>query len=100
MQVKTALPALLFALSFFGVHAQTADTMIVHFDLNQSLLRPDDRVALDDRFRHSKSLITSIELAGFCGSVGENLYNDSLAWRRVAEAKQYLEIKGSCGLPL
>ena len=94
MRVKTALPALLFALSFFCVHAQTADTMIVHFDLNQSLLRPDDRVALDDRFRHSKSLITSIELAGFCDSVGENLYNDSLAWRRVAEVKQYLESKG------
>ena len=37
MRVKTALPALLFALSFFGAHAQTADTMIVHFDLNQDI---------------------------------------------------------------
>jgi len=94
MGVKTVLTTSLWALGFAGVQAQSTDTITVHFDLNQSVLRREDRVALDHRFDLFGPRITSIELAGYCDSVGENLYNDSLAWRRVAEVKKYLQSRG------
>lgn len=94
MGVKRFLTASLFGLGFGGVQAQSADTMTVHFDLNQSILRREDRVALDQRFVLSGPRITSIELAGYCDSVGENRYNDSLARQRVAGVKKYLQSRG------
>jgi outer membrane protein OmpA-like peptidoglycan-associated protein len=81
-------------LRFAGVQGKSTDTMTVHFDLNQSVLRPEDRVTLDQHFDHSAPRITAIKLAGYCDSVGENWYNDSLARQRVAEVKKYLQSKG------
>jgi len=66
----------------------------VHFDINQSVLRREARDTLDHRFDSSGRRITSIELAGYCDSVGENTYNDSLARQRVAEVKKYMQSKG------
>jgi outer membrane protein OmpA-like peptidoglycan-associated protein len=94
MGAKKVLIASLWALGFAGVQAQSTDTITVHFDLNQSVLRREDRVALDHRFDRSGPRITSIELAGYCDSVGGNRYNDSLARQRVAEVKKYLQSKG------
>ena len=88
------LTASLCALGFAVVQAQSTDTITVHFDLNQSALRHDDRETLDHRFDLSGPRIRSIELAGYCDSVGENRYNDSLARQRVAEVKKYLQTKG------
>jgi outer membrane protein OmpA-like peptidoglycan-associated protein len=79
MGVKEVLTASLCAVGFAGVQAQSTDTITVHFDPNQSVLRREDRVALDHRFDLSGPRITSIELARYCDSVGENRYNDSLA---------------------
>lgn len=94
MGFKKVLTASLCALGFEGVQAQSTDTITVHFDLNQSVLRPEDRANLDHRFGLSGPRITSIELAGYCDSVGENQYNDSLARQRVVEVKKYLQSKG------
>ena len=94
MGFKKVLTASLCVLGFARVQAQSTDTITVHFDLNQSVLRPEDKVTLDHRFDRSGRRITSIELAGYCDSVGENRYNDSLAWQRVAEVKKYLQSKG------
>jgi outer membrane protein OmpA-like peptidoglycan-associated protein len=94
MGFKKVLTVLLWALGFAAVQAQSTDTITVHFDLNQSVLRREDRVTLDRRFNLSGPRIKSIELAGYCDSVGENRYNDSLARQRVAEVKKYLQSKG------
>jgi outer membrane protein OmpA-like peptidoglycan-associated protein len=94
MLVKTVLTASLWELGFARVQAQPTDTITVHFDLNQSVLGREDRVALDHRLDLFGPRITSIELAGYCDSVGENRYNDSLARQRVAAVKKYLQSKG------
>jgi outer membrane protein OmpA-like peptidoglycan-associated protein len=94
MRVKTVLTASLWALGFAGVQAQSTDTITVHSDLNQSVLRREDRVALDHRSDLFGPRIKSIELDGYCDSVGENRYNDSLARQRVAAVKRYLQSKG------
>src|SRR5882757_7024919 len=94
MGFKKILTASLCALGFAGVQGQSIDTLTVHFDLNQSVLRHEDRVILDQRFDLSGPRITSIELDGYCDSVGENRYNDSLARQRVAVVKKYLQSKG------
>src|SRR5258708_17321627 len=94
MGFKKVVIASLCALGFAGVQAQSTDTMTVHFDLNQSVLRREDRVTLDHRFDDSGARIASIELAGYCDSVGQNGYNDSLARQRVAEVRKYLQSKG------
>jgi outer membrane protein OmpA-like peptidoglycan-associated protein len=94
MGFKEVLTASVCALGFAGVQAQFTDSMTVHFDLNQSALRHEDRVTLDRRFDTAGHRIKSIELAGYCDSVGENGYNDSLARQRVAEVKKYLKSKG------
>ena len=94
MGFKEVLTASLCVLSFAWVRAQSTDTLTVHFDLNQSVLRSEDRVILDHRFDPSGPRIASVELAGYCDSVGPNQYNDSLARQRVAEVKKYLQSKG------
>ena len=94
MGFKKVLTASLYALGFAGAQAQSIDTVTVHFDLNHSVLRPEDRATLDQRFDPSGPRIKSIELAGYCDSVGENRYNDSLARQRVTEVKKYLQAKG------
>jgi outer membrane protein OmpA-like peptidoglycan-associated protein len=94
MGFKEVLTASLCALGFAGVQAQSADTITVHFELNQSVLRREDLATLDHRFDATRPRIKSIELAGYCDSVGENGYNDSLARRRVAVVKKYLQSKG------
>lgn len=78
MGVRKVLTACFYWLGFAGVHAQSTDSIAVHFDLNQSILRREDRVALDHRFELSGPRIASIELTGYCDSVGENRYNDSV----------------------
>jgi outer membrane protein OmpA-like peptidoglycan-associated protein len=90
MGFKNVLTASLCALGFAGVQAQSTDSLTVHFDLNESALRREERATLDRRFDSSGPRIKSIELAGYCDSVGENQYNDSLAQQRVAVVKKYL----------
>jgi outer membrane protein OmpA-like peptidoglycan-associated protein len=90
MGVKTVLTASLWALGYAGVQAQSPDTITVYFDLSQSVLRHEDRVALDHRFDLFGPRITSIELAGYCDSVGGNKYNDNLGQQRVAAVKKNL----------
>ena len=62
MRVKTALPALLFALSFFGVHAQTADTMRSQVG--------DRRIRVLHAGNHGR-LGYRNKKAGFVGATGE-----------------------------
>ena len=94
MGFRKVLTASLCVLGFAGVRAQPTDTLTVHFQLNQSALRREDRATLDCRFDSSGPRIKSIELAGYCDSVGVDQYNDSLARQRVAVVKNYLLSKG------
>jgi OOP family OmpA-OmpF porin len=94
MGFRKVLTASLCVLGFAEVRAQSTDTLTIHFQLNQSALRREDRATLDRRFDTSGPRIKSIELAGYCDSVGVNQYNDSLARQRVAVVKNYLLSKG------
>jgi outer membrane protein OmpA-like peptidoglycan-associated protein len=91
MPFKKVFAAFVCVLGFARAHAQSTDTFTVHFNLNESDLRREDQVTLDHRFDFKGRGITSIELAGYCDSVGENQYNDSLARRRIAEVKKYCQ---------
>lgn len=54
MECKKVLAASLWVLGFAGVRAQSTDTITVHFGLNQSVLRQEDRATLDHRFDSSR----------------------------------------------
>jgi len=88
------LTTLLCVLGFAGGKAQSTDSMTVHFSPNQWSLQPEDQATIDRRFDAAGPRIKSIELAGYCDSVGENQYNDGLARQRVAVVKKYLLSKG------
>jgi outer membrane protein OmpA-like peptidoglycan-associated protein len=88
------LPAFLTVLCFGGLQAQPADTLTVHFASNESVLLPADRAALDHRIDPALRRIASVQLFGYCDSVGANGYNDSLSRQRVRAVKEYLVAKG------
>ncbi len=94
MGCRNVLTASLCVLGFARGQAQSTNTMTVYFDFNKSALRREEQVAVDRRFNAAASLITAIELAGYCDSVGKYQYNDSLARQRVAAVKKYLLSKG------
>lgn len=84
-------------LGVLGLHAakgQPADTLTMHFASNESNLLPEDRTTLDHWYTRYSSQLLSIQLIGYCDSVGANKYNDSLSLQRVAVVKGYLESKG------
>jgi outer membrane protein OmpA-like peptidoglycan-associated protein len=93
MGYRNLLTALL-CLVLSGTRAQSADTLVVHFDFNQSILLPEERVAIDQRVGRFAFRISSIGLSGHCDSIGGDRYNDSLSRQRIAAVRQYLHSKG------
>ncbi len=76
--------------------AQVTDTILLHFDFNQSALLPKDVITLDSLFGSIKNtfLIRHIQITGHCDSIGSLHYNDSLSQQRVTAVKNYLTNKG------
>jgi outer membrane protein OmpA-like peptidoglycan-associated protein len=73
----------------------TTDTLLIHFDYNQSLITPQSASTLDSFLQaHRAATITQVTLTGHCDFIGSHLYNDSLSQQRVKAAKEYLGGKG------
>ncbi|NII27506.1 OmpA family protein [Pseudoflavitalea sp. X16] len=75
----------------------TPDTLLIHFDYNQSLITPRSAITLDSFLQANRAAtITQVTLKGHCDFIGSHIYNDSLSQQRVKAAKEYL---GGKGLP-
>ena len=94
MGCKDFFVTLVCAVGTMVVKAQSADTLVVHFDFNKAVLLPPDRHAIDKRIDRPGSALLSVGLSGFCDSIGDNRYNDSLSMERIAAVKTYLRTKG------
>ena len=91
---KNVFAVLLWMVCFGGLKGQSTDSLTVHFASNQAVLLPEDRTTLDRWFEIATSRLISIQLIGYCDSVGANRYNDSLSQQRITMVKEYLESKG------
>ena len=74
---------------------QTTDTLLIHFDYNQSLITPRSTAILDSFLQtNPTAVITQVSLTGHCDFIGSHAYNDSLSQQRVLSTKAYLVSKG------
>lgn len=74
---------------------QTTDTLLIHFDYNQSLVTPRSAAILDSFLQtNPAAVITQVSLTGHCDFIGSHAYNDSLSQQRVLSTKTYLVSKG------
>jgi outer membrane protein OmpA-like peptidoglycan-associated protein len=74
---------------------QSQDTLLIHFDYNQSLITPRSVTVLDSFLQsNTKAVIKQVSLSGHCDFIGSHAYNDSLSQQRVLSAKTYLVNKG------
>jgi outer membrane protein OmpA-like peptidoglycan-associated protein len=91
-----SLYCLLLVASCFAASAQQSqDTLLIHFDYNQSLITPRSATVLDSFLQSSpKAAITQVSLSGHCDFIGSHAYNDSLSQQRVLSTKTYLVNKG------
>lgn len=69
--------------------AQRRDTLILHFNTNESRILPEDSLAMD-KLLMARSRITSVSLSGHCDYIGDDRYNDSLANERVRATRAWL----------
>lgn len=76
--------------------AQLADTLLIHFDFGQALLRPDARAAIDSVWQQHgpSSPLVRIDLSGHCDSIGGNAYNNRLSLARIGAVRHYIKSKG------
>jgi len=74
---------------------RTTLTQMVHFDFDQSELRPEDRAILDAKvpILQANGQVT-IRIAGHTDERGSDEYNLALGQRRAAAAKRYLSEHG------
>jgi len=74
------------------IYAQSADTILLHFDFNKSALLSKDSITLDSVFGSFKDkfILQRIVLNGHCDSIGNTRYNDSLSNERILGVKEYL----------
>jgi len=69
----------------------------VHFDFNIYDLNSQTKSHLDSLILFLKSdtlAVAKIEIAGHCDSVGSNVYNDALSFKRAQNVKAYLVLNG------
>lgn len=94
--MKSFYCSLLLLVYCFTASAQPSqDTLLIHFDYNQSLITPRSATVLDSFLQSNpKAAITQISLAGHCDFIGSHAYNDSLSQQRVLSTKTYLVNKG------
>jgi len=86
---------------FLVVTGATAqDTLVIHFDLNSSLIRPADTAQLDSLVRTQDVIsgkrqnMLSVTIAGHADSTAGDRYNDSLSLLRAQTTQRYLLSKG------
>lgn len=70
-------------------YGQTADTLVVLFPYNQSVLSPREAARIDS-FGQAHRQVSGISLTGHCDNVGGDRYNDSLSLMRVEAVRHYL----------
>ena len=63
-----------------------ADTLVVHFDFDHSIIRPADSTALQSARPNADSIL----LIGYTDTVGHNAYNLQLSYRRALATKTAL----------
>ncbi len=86
--------ALILTVSLLFAQKQTAFT--VNFDFNKFEITPAAAARLDS-FANTiltKPTTFTIELYGYCDSIGSNQYNDALSLKRTEAVKNYLADKG------
>jgi outer membrane protein OmpA-like peptidoglycan-associated protein len=86
-------PVIILLASFFcSTLAFTQEKMVLHFDFNKSEINPEAKHMLDSMLASNKTafVITGIEIAAHCDSIGNNHYNDSLSDERAQSVKNYL----------
>lgn len=76
--------------------AQVSDTVLLHFDFNQSTLLPKDIITIESLFGSYKNtfIVRHIQISGHCDSIGSQRYNDSLSMQRIITVKKYLTALG------
>src|SRR6476619_5868927 len=80
----------------FATTTRAQEKLVVHFDFNRSEINSDAKHLLDSMVNSNKNLfvITGIEIAAHCDSIGNNRYNDSLSNERARSVKDYLIQEG------
>ena len=86
-------------LAIFLCHAtmtSAQEKLVVHFDFNKSEINTETKHILDSMITANKNLfvITGVEIAAHCDSIGNNQYNDSLSNERAKSVKDYLIQEG------
>lgn len=92
MKIISFLPALLLSTLLF---AQKQTYLTLHFDFDQSVIRPAEAKLLDSLtiiLRSNQNI--NIEIYGHCDSWGRDSYNDTLSLKRARSVKKYLLAKG------
>lgn len=78
-----------------AANARTALTAVVHFDFDQSNIRPDAQAALDAKLPVLQANPGArIRIEGHADERGSDEYNQALGMRRATAAKQYLTSHG------
>lgn len=83
---------LVFLFGLVSITSAQEDTVIIHFDLNKTAIRPMDYATLDS-LAHIKG-VRSIILSGHADSIGNDRVNDSLSTARAQATAKYLMGKG------
>jgi peptidoglycan-associated lipoprotein len=68
---------------------------VIHFDYNEAVLRPQDKVILDNKAAVLRANpAVRIRITGNCDERGSDQYNIALGMRRATAAKDYLTVEG------
>jgi len=80
----------------YSTSISAQDKMVIHFDFNKSAINSDSKHLLDSMIASNKNafVITTIEIAAHCDSIGNNRYNDSLSNERARSVRNYLLQQG------
>jgi outer membrane protein OmpA-like peptidoglycan-associated protein len=82
-------------LLFASGQAQEKDSLVIHFDIDQSPLRADARAAIDSVLLlfNTARPPGKIALSGYCDATGGNIYNYRLSLARINAVRDYLRSK-------
>ena len=80
----------------YATTTRAQEKLVIHFDFNKSEINSEAKHVLDSMITANKSLfvITGVDIAAHCDSVGNNQYNDSLSNERAKSVKNYLIQQG------
>ncbi|SKA12146.1 OmpA family protein [Sediminibacterium ginsengisoli] len=78
--------AILFCTQTIGAQQQK---LSVYFRFNSASLDSSERKKIDSILYLNKTGMNTVDIFGYCDAIGNNTYNDSLAWERVNAVLQY-----------